>query len=304
VRTVLVTGVTGFLGFHLATHLATRGFHVVGSTSRDAGLRVATPGVERKVVLRLEGALDPGVVRGVDAVIHGAWDLRPGTLRANVEGTARLVEAARAAGVTHQVFMSTCSAHPAAVSEYGRGKLLAQQHVLRRGQAAVRLGLVIGPGGLFQRLSDTVAHHRLVPLLDGGRGAMPVLALADFLQALGEIVERQLTGLFTLFNPDPVMLRDVVLAIARAAQRRSLLVPVPSSLLVGPLWLLGRVGITLPVSVDNVRGWRANLNVRDRSDLPAFVARALPLAEMVRAAREAASGTGANWRGRPEGLVT
>ena len=115
-RTALITGVTGFLGSQLAADLAGRGFRVVGSTSSEAGLRVPTPGAEGKVVLRLDGTLDPGIVRGVDTLIHCAWDLRPGTMRENIAGTERLVRAAEEAGVAHQLFMSTYSAHPAAVT--------------------------------------------------------------------------------------------------------------------------------------------------------------------------------------------
>jgi nucleoside-diphosphate-sugar epimerase len=287
-KTVLITGVNGFIGSHLAEDLAKRGHRVVGSTSHEAGLRVATPGVEHKVVLPLGGPWDPGIVRGVEAVIHSAWDVHAGAVRDNIAGTRRLVEAAEAAGAAHQVFISTYSAHRAAVSDYGKSKLEVQEYVLARGHAAVRPGLVIGPGGMFQRLADTLARHRVIPLVDGGRGKAPIIAIADFLQALAVIVERRLTGLFNLYNPDVVTLKDVMLEIRTAARRHSLLVPVPSGLLLGPVWLLGRLRVHLPITVDNLRGLRANVNVQERSDLPTFVPRPLSLAEMVRAASSGA----------------
>lgn len=287
-RTVLITGVNGFLGSHLAADLARRGWRVVGSTSSEAGLRVVTPGVERKTVLRLGDVCDPAIVRGVDTVIHGAWDLRPQATPDNVAGTERLLELARHAGVTHQVFISSYSAHPGAVSDYGKSKLTVQQRALESGHAALRPGMVIGPGGIFRRLSDTLARHPVVPLVDGSRAKVPIIAIADFQEAAASIVERRLTGLFNLFNPDLVTLRELMLAIRAAAQRRTLLIPVPSSVLLGPMWLLERVGIRLPINVDNLRGLRANLNVHDRSDLPTFVSRPLTLAEMVRAAGQPA----------------
>jgi NADH dehydrogenase len=285
--TVLISGVTGFVGSHLAADLAVRGIRVAGSTSREAGLRVPTPGVERKVVLRLGAPCDPDMFRGVDTLIHGAWDLRVGTAPDNIAGTMRLASAAEEAGVRHQVFISTYSAHSAAVTEYGKSKLVVQEYMLSRGQAVVRPGLVIGPGGLFRTLSRTLARNRVVPLVGGGRAVVPIVAIADFQRALAGIVERRLSGLFNLFNPDLVTLKDLILEVRASVPRRAALLPVPAALLLGPAGVMARVGIRLPSVVDNLRALRANVHVHDRSDLPAFVSRPLTLAEMVRASNDA-----------------
>jgi nucleoside-diphosphate-sugar epimerase len=286
-RTILITGVNGFIGSGLAAAAAARGFRVVGSTSSSAGLDVATPGVDRKVVVPLGGAWDPGILSGVDTIIHCAWNLRPGAARLDVAGTERLVEAAEAASVAHQVFISTNSAHPSAASEYGRSKLAVQRYMLERGHAVARPGLVIGPGGLFARLSSLLARSPLVPLVDGGRGLVPIIAIHDLTHALMAIVERRLAGLFNLFNPDYVTLRDVVLQIRATAGRRALPVPIPSKPLLGVIRLLETLGVTLPISVDNLQGLRANRDVREPSDLLAFVPYPLSLPEMVRAAAAA-----------------
>jgi nucleoside-diphosphate-sugar epimerase len=281
-RTVLITGVEGFVGSHLAAGLAARGFRVSGSTSREASLRLATPGVARKVLLVLGGPCAPDSLAGADTVIHSAWDLRRGTASCNIAGTERLVEAAEAAGATHQVFISTYSAHPAAVTEYGKGKLAVQEYMLERGHTVVRPGLVVGPGGLYRRLAQTLAQRRVVPLVDGGRAAVPVVAISDFERAMADIVAHRRSGSFNLFNPEPVTLKALMLEIRAATPRRGVLVPVPAGLLLGPVWLMARIGLRLPIDTDNLRGLRANAGVRDRSDLTAFVPSPLTLAEMVR----------------------
>jgi nucleoside-diphosphate-sugar epimerase len=286
--TVLITGVNGFIGSHLAADLAKRGYRIVGSTSSEARLRVDTPNVDHKVVLRLGGPCDVRILQGIDAVIHCAWDLRPGAGQVNIDGTKRLLEAAEQGRVPHQVFISSYSAHDSAVSDYGRAKLVVQKHCLEHGHAVVRPGLVIGPGGMFQRMSDTVARHRVVPLVDGGRAMVPFIGLEDLQLSLATIVERRLTGLFALFSPDRITLKELMLEIRAAAGRRTLLIPVPSGLLLGPVWLMGKLGVTLPIGVDSLKGLHANLKVEDPSDLPTFVPRPLTLASTVRAAALAA----------------
>ena len=289
---VLVTGVTGFLGSRFAAALAARGYHVVGAASTVQGLETPTPGVARKVLFRLDEALTPGIVRGIDAIVHCAWIAGRAGANENVAGTRRLVEAAEAAGAAYQVFVSTVSAHSEAVSNYGRSKLAVQEYMLARGHACVRPGLVVGPGGIFQRLVDVVTRSAVVPLVDGGRGRVPVLALEDAQRTLVQLVERKLTGPFNLFSPDPVTLRDVVLEICAAQRRRPLVIPVPSTLLLGLTVLAERLGLTLPLDAENVRGWRANLGVLDASDLLTFVPAPLTLAEMVREAVRGASPPG------------
>src|SRR5262249_13345627 len=251
-------------------------------------------GTIRTVVFRLGSDCDPAIVRGVDTVIHGAWDLDPGAASRNIESTKGLVELAEGAGASHQGFLSTNSWHEAAVSAYGRAKLAVQDYMLARGHAVARIGLVIGPGGIFHRLSQTVARHRMVPLLDGGRAPVPIISIADLVEALAVIVERRLTGLFNLFNPEPVSLRRVLLETRAMTQRQAVLVPVPSGLVLAPIWLLGKLGIRLPIDADNVRGWRANAGERSRSDLLQLVPSPLTLEAMIRVAAETDHATSAS----------
>lgn len=282
--TVLVTGVTGFLGSQVAAALAVRGCRVVGATSTARGLEIPTVGAARKVFFRLEEPVAPDIVDGVDTIVHCAWNARPDRANENLAGTRRLVEAAEGAGVGHQIFVSTVSAHREAVSAYGKSKLAAQEYMLARGHACVRPGLVVGPGGIFQRLADVVTRSPVVPLVDGGRNEVPVVALEDLQCALVHIVEHRTTGLFNLFNPAPVSLRDVVLEICAVRRTRPLLIPVPSTLLLGVAIVTERLGLALPFDAENLKGWKANLNRRDPSDLLAFVPAPATLAQMVRAA--------------------
>lgn len=107
----LVTGASGFLGWHVARVLAGRGHRVralVRPGSRVDGLEVETVTGDLRDAASLERA-----VAGCGLVFHVAADYRlwardPGELyRSNVEGTRNLFDAARRAGVERVVYTST-----------------------------------------------------------------------------------------------------------------------------------------------------------------------------------------------------
>lgn len=165
---VLVTGASGMLGGAVATALVRRGDRVRVLQRRPSGLT----GVDE----RCGDITDPVAVRaaveGVDAVVHlaakvsmtGPWAQFE---HINIDGTATLIGAARAAGVTRFVQVSSPSvahhgaglvgvdAEPAdptrARGDYARSKASAEVLALAVDSAdfavvAVRPHLVWGPG--------------------------------------------------------------------------------------------------------------------------------------------------------------
>jgi dihydroflavonol-4-reductase len=111
VKPVLVTGATGFVGWHVASKLAARGERVRALVRDPARLRE----VDAEPVqgdLRDADSLRRAVA-GCSVVYHVAADYRLWTRRpeemyaSNVGGTRNLLEAARSAGVERVVYTST-----------------------------------------------------------------------------------------------------------------------------------------------------------------------------------------------------
>jgi len=290
---VMITGVNGFVGASLAAALAAQGRRVRGTTSTPAGVSVPTPGVERKALLRFGDPVGSEIFAAVDMVIHCAYDLRPAHMQDNVSGTMKIAAAAAAAGVGRQIFISSFSAHAAAANEYGKTKYILQEYFLAQGHAVVRPGLIVGPGGMFKRIFQTMQRYPVAPLIGGGGVKMPIVALADFLTALTLIAESRRAGLFNLFLPQLVTQREFAAAVRAALGRNTILLPVPAGLLGALFGLAGKLGMPLPVAADSLKGLASNQELRDRSDLTQFVAHPLTLEEMVAAASRAmATGSG------------
>ena len=117
---VLVTGHGGYVGAVTTAVLADRGHVVAGLDALYyGGCDLGAPADDGQP--RDVRDVRPADVEGFDAVVHLAGlsndplgDLDPGlTRRINVEGSLRLAEASRAAGVSRFVFASSCSMYGA-----------------------------------------------------------------------------------------------------------------------------------------------------------------------------------------------
>ncbi len=146
-ETVLVTGVTGFLGSHLLEALTNHGGYHLVAMIRDPkdARRLEDLGVEVRVADLLKPPSLPGVTRDVDTIIHLAARMRfhdpwETLYTHNVEGTRHLAEDAIQHHVSHFMYISSTEAtgpvdtvpgdesaayHPA--YDYGRSKMLAEQ---------------------------------------------------------------------------------------------------------------------------------------------------------------------------------
>lgn len=120
-QTVLVTGVSGYLGLHVSDVLLERGYRVRGTiraASKEASVRAALPATaDRLSVAVCDLTSDEGwaeAFQGVDALIHVAspFILREPKdeqeyLRPAVDGTLRVMRFARDTGVATTVVTST-----------------------------------------------------------------------------------------------------------------------------------------------------------------------------------------------------
>jgi UDP-glucuronate 4-epimerase len=133
-RTILVTGTAGFIGFHLARHLIGEGFRVVGVDAmtsyydvalkqrRHAMLRESNAfSAEEFDILEAERLMDYARAARPDAIVHLAaqagvrysLDHPRAYIDTNVTGTFNVMEVARELGVGHLLMASTSSVYGA-----------------------------------------------------------------------------------------------------------------------------------------------------------------------------------------------
>jgi uncharacterized protein YbjT (DUF2867 family) len=260
---IAVTGATGFVGRHVAALLVRRG-HTVRALVR----RPRRAAVLRDLpVTPVSGDLgDPTALaeltRGVEAVVHLVGiiaDAGNATLETvHVDGTERLLAAARGAGVARFVHMSAVGARddPEA-TRYHRTKWRAEQLVRASGLGHVilRPSIISGPESVPIRI--LARWHRwspVVPLFgDGGFPTQPVW-VEDVALAFALAVERAtLSGAFEIGGPATLSYREFLLAIGRAAGHPRRLVPVPLVVARVAASLFGLLGAAAPLTGDQLQ---------------------------------------------------
>ncbi|MER7169419.1 NAD-dependent epimerase/dehydratase family protein [Micromonospora sp. NPDC000207] len=242
---VLVTGASGMLGGAVASTLAGRGDTVRVLQRRPSDL----PGVDERRGDVTDAATVRAAVDGVDAVVHlaakvsmtGRWQQFEQT---NICGTATVLDAARAAGVTRFVQVSSPSvahhgvglvgagADPAdprrARGHYARSKAAAELLALAAdgpdlAVVAVRPHLVWGPGDtqLVARIVERARSGRLA-LVGWGTALIDTTYVTNAAEAIVAALdlapEADVRGrAFVVTNGEPRTVAELVTRICAAA---------------------------------------------------------------------------------------
>lgn len=260
---VFVTGGTGYVGVPVVRELVKRG-HVVTLLARDEA-RVPKDLASRVQVIPGDlsdaTALQIGVDQA-DAVVHLVGIIREHRRKGvtmqtvHVEGTMRVLEAARRAGVRRFLHMSALGARVGARSGYHRSKWEAETLVRQSGLkfTIFRPSVVFGDGGpgsnFVQELVTLVKRAPVLPVIGHGRFPLqPVhtsTVSAVFAQALD--MDTTIGETFDVGGPEIVEYGQILHQIREGLGSRKLSIEIPLPIietLVGALSVMGNPPLTM-----------------------------------------------------------
>lgn len=245
-RLVAVTGATGFVGPHLVSALARRGWKVRLLVRRWSPLP-SLPGADAEVVLGDLGDTDAlrRLVDGADAVIHAAGLIKARNpndfMTVNGEGTARLSALAPKALF---LLLSSLAAREPQLSPYAASKRAAEEALAGRPGPwlAVRAPGVYGPGD-----RETLAYFRtaaigLAPQPRGAAARLSLIHVEDLAEALAlAIGQPPDISIYEIDDgrPEGYGYGDMAAAAGKALGRKVTPLPVPRGAMEVVGWLNG-----------------------------------------------------------------
>lgn len=210
-KTVAITGVTGFIGKHIADNLLARGLRVRALTRT-----LRNSSTDNLVWVR--GSLEDRdslaeLVSGADSVVHCAGQVRGHNeavfTDCNVTGSLHLMQAAIESGRCERfLFMSSLAARHPDLSWYAKSKSRAEQE-LSAMAAGMTLGIfrptaVYGPGDKEMKPLFDWMLRGILPRLGDASAALSFLHVTDLAEAVGQwlVAERPPVGPHELCDGD------------------------------------------------------------------------------------------------------
>jgi dihydroflavonol-4-reductase len=282
----LVTGGTGFVGSHIVRVLNAAGHHAVVLHRQSSKLQ-ALDGLAYQSAIGdiLDEASLAAACQDCDWVFHVAavadyWRADPNHMfEVNIEGTRRVLNAARAAGVKRVVFTSSAAALglrddgqpsdeslsfnlPQSRFPYGYSKHLAEQVVkdaVAAGQDIVTVNpvVILGPGDLNMISGSFITHvKRLGPLVPVTSGGIAIIDVRDVARMHLAAAERGRSGERYILTTANLSQRDLLGMIADVVGVRRPFLPTPSfivSISAALIDLARALGVPTPIDSNQAR---------------------------------------------------
>ncbi len=267
----LITGASGFLGYHLCKYLASKGEEVAGIDINDFEYEELKGKVQFYKGDVRDKLLIEKITKDVDVIIHGAAALplssKEEIYSVNLGGTKNILDSALKNGVNRVIYISSTAVygipktHPVTeeyplvgVGPYGETKIKSEQlcrEYRKKGLCVpiIRPKTFAGPYrlGVFQVLCDWVASKKNIPIIGNGKNKYQLLHIYDLVEALYIMAKADCKKVNDVFNIGALefksMKEDLQELLDYAGYGKKV-IPIPSILVVPPLKLFDKLHIS------------------------------------------------------------
>ncbi len=243
---ILITGATGYIGRHLGARLVQQGERprcLVRDVKRAAALLPAGQ-VEIAQGDTTQAATLAAALQGVDTVVHAAFitaDHKQSNgnhyYETNVQGTANLIKAAQAAGVTRIIEMSGLGTRPDKPGTYMQGRYQAEHMLKESGLdwTIIQPSVLFGKDAPFIKgLADLIRTSPVVPLIGGGKMLFQPIYVEDVVTVVLKVLqepERTNHKTYTIGGPEYYTFSQIIDALLHAMHKNRIKAPAPLPLI-------------------------------------------------------------------------
>jgi len=250
-----VTGASGYVGSRIAEYLLKNKCAVYE-------MRRNLPKHKNKFVIQFSLGKDvnANALRGIDVLIHCAYDFSlvkwEDINEINVEGSSKLFQAAKKAGVRKIIFISTMAAFQGCKSLYGKAKLKIEEEAGKHGAVIIRPGLVYddNAGGMVGALNKLISLSKIIPIINKDDKLLYLCHSHDLSKLIFKLCTEK-TGIskpVIAANENGLKLRDIFEKLAAAKNKELIFIPVPYWLALSGLKILEKIGMRIRFKTDNL----------------------------------------------------
>lgn len=232
---IFLTGATGFVGRHLIKRL--NGHEVTCFVRKDSEDLKNFKSVKGDLKYIADVANN---LKDVDVVIHLAanlWVTDNHTMYLdNVVATKNIIEACKKNGVKRIITLSSSSATPENLSEYGKTKLEADKLVMnsRLEYTILKPTMIYGDGGRgFTRILSHIKKYPIVPIVGHGKTLMQPVYVEDVVDVILKCLEnpKSITKVYNIAGPKAVSMNELFDAISSTLGKKKFKLHIPVRLL-------------------------------------------------------------------------
>jgi nucleoside-diphosphate-sugar epimerase len=254
---IVITGAGGFIGTALVQHFSRAGYVVTALVRRLP--TVGLPNVNY-LLYDMSKPFDLEIFIPNSVLVHAAY-LKKQIIKngedLNQLATQNLLKKAKKQGVKQCIFLSSISVLANTHTYYAQQKRAVEKLFDPKVDTILRLGLVIGKGGLFYESVKILQKTRLLPLLNQGRQTIYYLGINDLVQHIELCIQKNSKGTKVLCHANPMTHQTFYKTIAKHFRLKIVTIPIPVFLLRLALFL-GAFMPKSPITKDNLEGLLAS----------------------------------------------
>jgi len=267
---VLIIGINGFLGKTLKVVFEEQNFTVYGTTHNLVVRKNSLVAEKNIFQLKIGDIIDNNILlNDFSAVVYLAHDH-------NIE-QKKLIDWYKKIfctfknGKTKQIYISSYSANEKAISKYGQSKYQIEQYFLENHEYCISPGLIIGKGGIVNKIVRFVCKSPVVVIPVGSKdNLVPIVSVDKVCSTILDVIRKDLDSKNYNIYSYMISLENLIKNLIQLSDMKKYLFRVNGNIVLCAMTVIENIGIKLPVSSDSLMGFIANQEYSTESDIQLF----------------------------------
>jgi NADH dehydrogenase len=247
-KTIGITGANGFIGKAIIqAYLDTE--HKVIAYVRQYPIQ-PIEGVQY-ILFDLGKDYPNDFFKPIDILIHLAFNFKP-TFIEGEDINTKMANFIQKSKIPYLVFISSfAAANPITESYYGLTKSKLEKIFSK--DLIVRPSLVLGDGGLYNKIQNQLKRLPIVPIFNKGQQTIQTIYIDDLVKSIVILIKNQKKGTYHISHSESIPYKYFMKIVGQSVQKRLLFVPIPIMVLKALIKILAWISYPV-INKDNLAG--------------------------------------------------